>query len=126
VLLGLGMVLASRATSQLEFQLVYGILIGLSAGSFFAPMISAVAPGSIAIAASRSRWSLRAWASRDDDVAARRVAVVDLRLAYGAAHARDPRVVVLIPATFLVRTAPSVAGGEQAPAQAAGVRRRRE
>ncbi|MGE5094731.1 MAG: MFS transporter [Betaproteobacteria bacterium] len=42
VLLGAGMVLASRATSQTEFQLVYGVLIGASAGSFFAPMIAAV------------------------------------------------------------------------------------
>lgn len=42
VLLGAGMVLASRATSQAEFQLVYGVLIGLSAGSFFAPMMAAV------------------------------------------------------------------------------------
>src|SRR5258706_961762 len=41
ILLGAGMVLASRATSQTEFQLVYGVLIGLSAGTFFAPMISA-------------------------------------------------------------------------------------
>ena len=41
VLLGLGMVLASRASSEREFQLVYGILIGISAGSFFAPMIAA-------------------------------------------------------------------------------------
>jgi MFS family permease len=42
ILLGAGMVLASRSTTQTEFQLVYGILIGLSAGSFFAPMISTV------------------------------------------------------------------------------------
>lgn len=42
VLLGMGLVLASRATSQLEFQLTYGILVGLSAGSFFAPMIANV------------------------------------------------------------------------------------
>jgi MFS family permease len=42
VLLGLGLVLASRATSQLEFQLVYGVLVGIAAGSFFAPLISAV------------------------------------------------------------------------------------
>ena len=42
VLLGAGMVLASRATSEHEFQLVYGILIGASAGSFFVPMIAAV------------------------------------------------------------------------------------
>jgi MFS family permease len=41
VLLGAGLVLASRATSLLEFQLVYGILVGLAAGAFFAPMIAA-------------------------------------------------------------------------------------
>jgi MFS family permease len=41
ILLGSGLVLASRATSLLEFQLVYGILVGLAAGSFFAPMIAA-------------------------------------------------------------------------------------
>src|SRR5205085_10602095 len=42
VLLGLGLVLASRATSLLAFQLTYGILVGLSASAFFAPMIAAV------------------------------------------------------------------------------------
>src|SRR5258707_7864278 len=41
VLLGTGLLLASRATSLLEFQLVYGILVGLAAGAFFAPMIAA-------------------------------------------------------------------------------------
>jgi MFS family permease len=40
-LLGLGLVLASRATSLVEFQLVYGILVGLAAGAFYAPMIAA-------------------------------------------------------------------------------------
>jgi MFS family permease len=40
VLLGLGLLLASRATSLIEFQLTYGILVGLAAGSFFAPMIA--------------------------------------------------------------------------------------
>lgn len=34
VLLGLGLLLASRATSQLEFQLVYGLIVGTAAGSF--------------------------------------------------------------------------------------------
>jgi MFS family permease len=38
----LGLVLASRATSLFEFQLVYGGLIGLAAGSFFTPMMAAV------------------------------------------------------------------------------------
>jgi MFS family permease len=42
LLLGLGLVLASRATSLLEFQLVYGVLVGIAAGSFFAPMIATV------------------------------------------------------------------------------------
>jgi predicted MFS family arabinose efflux permease len=40
-MLGLGLLLASRATSLIEFQLTYGILVGLAAGSFFAPMIAA-------------------------------------------------------------------------------------
>jgi MFS family permease len=40
-LLGLALVLASRATSLLQFQLTYGILVGLAAGAFYAPMIAA-------------------------------------------------------------------------------------
>jgi MFS family permease len=40
-LLGLGLLLASRATSLLEFQLIYGIMVGLAAGAFYAPMIAA-------------------------------------------------------------------------------------
>ena len=42
VLLGLGLATASRATSELAFVLAYGVLVGVAAGSFFAPMISAV------------------------------------------------------------------------------------
>ncbi|SDP85668.1 MFS transporter [Phyllobacterium sp. OV277] len=41
VLLGLALVLASRAGSLLQFQLIYGILVGLAASTFFAPMIAA-------------------------------------------------------------------------------------
>jgi MFS family permease len=41
VLLGLALVLASRAQSLLEFQLTYGILVGLAASAFFAPMVAA-------------------------------------------------------------------------------------
>jgi MFS family permease len=40
VLLGLGLILASRATSLLEFQLLFGILIGAAAGAFYAPMMA--------------------------------------------------------------------------------------
>jgi MFS family permease len=42
VLLGLGLVLASRAADQTQFLLAYGLLVGLSAGSFFVPMMAAV------------------------------------------------------------------------------------
>ena len=41
VLLGLGLVAASRATTLLEFQLLFGVLIGVAAGSFYAPMMAA-------------------------------------------------------------------------------------
>jgi MFS family permease len=42
VLLGLGLAIASRATSQTAFLLTYGLIVGVAAGSFFAPMIAAV------------------------------------------------------------------------------------
>jgi len=42
LLLGLGLALASRATSLLEFQLLYGIVVGVAAGAVFAPMMATV------------------------------------------------------------------------------------
>ena len=42
VLLGLGLTLASRATSLLEFQIAYGVIVGIAAGAVFAPMIATV------------------------------------------------------------------------------------
>jgi MFS family permease len=42
VLLGIGLALASRATSLLQFQLVYGLLIGVAAGSLMVPLMSTV------------------------------------------------------------------------------------
>ncbi len=42
VLLVLGLALASRAGSLLEFQLWYGLLVGFAAGSFFPPFIATV------------------------------------------------------------------------------------
>jgi len=41
-LLGLGLVLASGATSLLQFQLTYGLMVGFASGAFVAPMIAAV------------------------------------------------------------------------------------
>ena len=42
VLLGAALTLASRSQSLLAFQLTYGILVGLAASAFFAPMIATV------------------------------------------------------------------------------------
>ena len=42
VLLGAALVLAGRAPTLLSFQLTYGILIGVAASAFFAPMIATV------------------------------------------------------------------------------------
>ena len=41
LLLGLGLVTASQATSLWQFQLLFGVLIGVAAGAFYAPMIAA-------------------------------------------------------------------------------------
>ncbi|HYC66156.1 MAG TPA: MFS transporter [Reyranellaceae bacterium] len=42
LLLGLGLTLSSRASSLLEFQVVYGVLVGASAGAVFVPMMATV------------------------------------------------------------------------------------
>ncbi len=42
VLLGMALMLASRATTLISFQLIYGLLVGLAASAFFAPMIATV------------------------------------------------------------------------------------
>lgn len=42
VLLALGLALASRAGSLLEFQLAFGLLVGFAAGAFFPPFIAVV------------------------------------------------------------------------------------
>ena len=40
LLLGLGLTTASQATGLVQFQLLFGILVGLAAGAFYAPMIA--------------------------------------------------------------------------------------
>lgn len=42
VLLGAGLLVASQATTPLTFQLGFGLMVGVAAGAFFAPMIAAV------------------------------------------------------------------------------------
>ena len=40
VLLGIGLIGASQATSLWHFQFFFGVLIGIAAGSFYAPMVA--------------------------------------------------------------------------------------
>jgi MFS family permease len=42
VLQGAGLVLASQAKTLAEFQLLYGIIVGVAAGSFYAPLMAVV------------------------------------------------------------------------------------
>jgi MFS family permease len=42
ILLGAGLFVASRATSPLAFQIGFGVIVGIAAGAFFAPMIATV------------------------------------------------------------------------------------
>jgi MFS family permease len=92
LLLGLGLALASRATSLLEFQLVYGIMVGGSAGAIFAPLIATVTGWfdkhrSLAVSLVSAGMGVCA----DDDLSVRELADHDLRLAHRAVRNRDPR-----------------------------------
>jgi MFS family permease len=123
VLLGLALAAASRATSQGEFTLIYGLGVGVAAGSFFAPMIAAV----------------MSWFERYRSLAVSLVSVgigvAPLTLSPFAAWLvswsdwRTAQLIIaflawalLIPASFFVRQAPLAAapGGSPAGAPAAG------
>ena len=118
VLLGLGLAAASRATSQTAFLLTYGLVVGVAAGSFFAPMIAAV----------------MAWFERHRSLAVSLVSVgigvAPLTLSPFAAWLvswtdwRSAQLIIavlcwalLVPASFFVRRAPAVvASGNTAAA----------
>jgi MFS family permease len=111
VVLGLGMVLASRASTLLQFQLLFGAIVGVASGSFYAPMTALTTK----------------WFTRNRSLA---VALVSAGLSVGstvmAPLARwmittydwrtamlligDLVWLVIIPAAFLVRNPPRAAG----------------
>jgi MFS family permease len=93
VLLGTGLVAASQATSLWQFQLLFGVLIGVAAGSFYAPMIAAAS----------------AWIDRHRSLA---VALVSAGMG----------VAPLIPASLLVRPAPVLQAAAPSAAVTAGPR----
>ena len=118
VLLGLGLVLASRAAGPKQFLLAYGLLVGVSSGSFFVPMMTAVSawlPANRSLAVSLVSAGVgvapmtvspfAAWLLEQGDW---RAAQLTIGLAAW---------VLLIPAALLVRPAPF---NQQAPAEAPG------
>src|SRR5436190_13919140 len=117
ILLGVGLVAASQALSLWQFQLMFGVLIGIAAGSFYAPMVAlasgwidkhrslavalvsagmAVAPVTVAPTAS---WLITTYDWR--------TAMLVIGIVAWA---------LLIPACFLVRPAPQAAGNASANA----------
>ena len=118
VLLGLGLALASRATTQTGFLLTYGLIVGVATGSFFVPMFSAV----------------MAWFERHRSLAVSLVSVgvgvapmtISPFAAWLVTHTdwRTAQLsiavlawVLLVPAAFFVRQAPAAAAADS-PASA--------
>ena len=121
VLLGLALVLASRAPTIGLFQLAYGVLVGFSSSAFFAPMIATVT----------------AWFDRHRALAVSLVSagigmapLTVSPLAGWLASAYDWRTAMgivgvavwatLVPMTFLVRRTPSPANAPDGAIHAAG------
>jgi MFS family permease len=112
VLLGVGLTWASRSTSVLEFQLVYGVMVGLAGGSFMAPMIATVTQWfdeHRALAVSLVSAGLAVAPMTVSPFASWLIAAQGWRTAQliiGVAAAA-----LLIPASLLVRRPPSAAAG---------------
>ena len=111
-MLGGALVAASRATSLLEFQLVYGLFVGFGAGSSFAPMIAAVSAWfdrqrglavslvSVGIGVAPMTVSpFAAWLLTRSDWRTAQLAIGVLALA------------TLVPLALLIRRAPAAGGG---------------
>jgi|SRR5579871_305284 len=110
ILLGLGLVAASQASSLLLFQVLFGVLVGLGAGSFYAPLVAVASVWisqhrSLAVAlvsagmgvapltvAPTARWLISSYDWR----------IAMLVIGVGAAA-------LLIPTSFLIRKPPTTA-----------------
>ena len=115
--LGIGLVAASQAPSLLLFQVLFGVFVGMAAGSFYAPLVAVASVWieehrSLAVAlvsagmgvapltvAPSARWLISAYDWR----------TAMLVIGIGA-------VCLLIPASFLIRKPPATATAERATA----------
>lgn len=116
VLLALGLFLASRAQSLLEFQLYYGGLVGVAAGGFFAPLITCVSAWfdeHRGIAVSLVSAGMGVAPLTVSPFAAWLITQTDWRNAQLIIAALAT--LILLPATLLVRSPPKVAAVAGAP-----------
>jgi MFS family permease len=110
-LLGLGLVLASRASTVEEFQLLYGVVVGAGGGAIFAPLMATVTgwfDRHRSLAVSLVSAGMGVAPMTVAPIAARLVSAYDWRfsqLSIGLAVW-----VLLVPAAFLVRRAPGLVG----------------
>jgi len=117
LLLAAGLALASSATSLFEFQLAYGVLVGVGGGSFFPPLMAAVTGWfekhrSIAVSlvsagvgiAPMTMAPFAAWLVERHDWRTTQLIVAAIVLA------------VLVPASLLVRRPPAVSPDALPPA----------
>src|SRR5204863_7079045 len=112
LLLGLGLALASRATSLLEFQLIYGIVVGGAAGAVFAPTIATVTgwfDKHRSLAVSLVSAGMGVAPMTISPFASWLISTYDWRTAQFAIGILAW--VLLVPTAFLVRRAPAPAGG---------------
>ena len=81
-LIAVSLALASRATSLIEFQFLFGLMVGGATAAIFAPMMATVTGWSTPIAALQCRWSRRHGHGADDNVADGGLLGLDPRLAH--------------------------------------------
>jgi len=122
VLLALGLALASRAASLLQFQLAYGLLVGFAGGSFFPPFIAVV-----------SNWfdKQRALAVSLTSAGVGMAPMIVSPFANWLLTVQNWRgaqltiaalcLVVMVPAALLVRQPPAAPAGAPAPGAGGGV-----
>src|SRR5947207_3108381 len=124
VLLGLGMVTASQATTLGQFQVLFGVLVGVATGSLYVPMTATTtrwftAHRSLAVALVSAGLSLGS--SVMGPIARWMISAYDWRTAMLVLG--EVALVVIIPAGLLVREPPALPAGAGGAATAGGVRR---
>jgi MFS family permease len=114
-ILGLGLVLASRASSVEQFQFLYGVLVGAGGGAIFAPLMATVAgwfDTHRSLAVSLVSAGMGVAPMTVSPIAAVLVSTYDWRFAQLLIGLSVW--VLLLPAAFLVRRAPVPVGGAAA------------